>query len=163
MAAKASRASVTWRARPRNRLRPGRRRRRPVLAALATVILLLGGAQAAWAQYFGRNHVRYHAFTYRILRTPHFEICYYPREEPAARLVGRMAERWYAILSRVFEHHPPERLAIVLYADRSDFEQTSVAPGDLVDDEGGVTGIVRRRIALPLDVTLRETNRAIGH
>ncbi len=69
----------------------------------------------------------------------------------------------YAIFGRVFEHDPASRLPIVLYANRADFRQTSVAPGDLVDDEGGVTGIVRRRIALSFDVTLRESDRAIGH
>ncbi|HVB37827.1 MAG TPA: hypothetical protein VND92_04785, partial [Vicinamibacterales bacterium] len=52
-----------------------RTRVRPALVALAAMVLVLGGARVAVAQYFGRNHVRYHAFHYRVLTTPHFEIC----------------------------------------------------------------------------------------
>ena len=159
MEAKASSASVTWTAGRRNRHRGVR----AVLAGLVVALVVLAGARPASAQYFGRNHVRYQLFHYRILTTPHFDIYYYEHEEAAARLAARMAERWYAIFARVFEHDPASRLPIVLYANRTDFRQTSVAPGDLVDDEGGVTGIVRRRIALSFDVTLRESDRAIGH
>ena len=63
-------------------------------AALVLALLMFGGAQSASAQYFGRNKVQYQTFDFRILKTPHFDIYYYPAESLATRDAGRMAERW---------------------------------------------------------------------
>ena len=141
--------------------------RQPALArslrVAVAVLVCLSVAAGASAQYFGQNRVRYRRFHYRVLLTPHFEVCYYRSEQQAALIAARLAERWYSLLSLVLNHHPAERQRLILYADRADFEQANVAPGELVDEEGGVAGIVRRRIVLPLDVSLRESNRIIGH
>ena len=52
-------------------------------------IWLLALALAAWvspvhAQYFGRNRVQYERFDFRVLKTEHFDIYFYPSEEAAA-------------------------------------------------------------------------------
>ena len=49
------------------------------LAALATPIQ---------AQYFGRNKVQYESFDFRVLKTEHFDIYFYPPEEEAAVACG---------------------------------------------------------------------------
>jgi hypothetical protein len=81
--------------------------------ALAFCSLILAGcllappaAREARAQYFGHNKVEYRDFNFRTLRTDHFDIYYYPREEAAARDAGRLAERWYARFSRVLGTNP---------------------------------------------------------
>jgi hypothetical protein len=68
--------------------------------------LLLGAAIPARAQigYFGQNKVQYKSFKFQVLKTDHFDIYYYTEEEAAARMAGRMAERWYTRLSSVFTH-----------------------------------------------------------
>ena len=45
-------------------------------AALMVAAFLL--ATPASAQYFGRNKVRYHGFDFRVLKTQHFDVYYYP-------------------------------------------------------------------------------------
>jgi Tol biopolymer transport system component len=117
----------------------------------------------AEAQYFGRNKVEYENFDFRILATDHFDIYYYSREEPAARLAARLAERWYARLSTVLTHRFDRRQPLVLYGSQAEFTQTNVVSGMLSDSIGGVTEGARRRIVMPFAPTLAETDRVLGH
>ena len=117
----------------------------------------------AEAQYFGRNKVEYEDFDFRILATEHFDVYYYSQEEPAARLAARLAERWYARLSKVLNHTFDRRQPLVLYGSQAEFTQTNVVSGMLSDSIGGVTESSKRRIVMPFAPTLAETDRVIGH
>jgi hypothetical protein len=129
-----------------------------LLAALASVA---GGS--AEAQYFGRNKVRYESYDFQVLKTEHFDIHYYPQEREAAELAGRMAERWYARLSRVLNHQFARRQPLVLYASHPDFEQTNALEGEIGEGTGGATEILKRRIVLPMAGALSETDHVLGH
>ena len=48
------------------------------------------------AQYFGRNKVQYDDFDFKIIKTEHFDVYFYPEMSEAAQQASRMAERWYA-------------------------------------------------------------------
>ncbi len=133
------------------------------LRAALLVIVLLGLGTPASAQYFGRNKVRYKDFDFKVLKTQHFDIYFYPSEEVAVRQAGRMAERWYARLSRIFDHQLNGRQPLILYADHTDFEQTNAIQGELGPSTGGVTEILKRRIILPLGGSIGESNHVIGH
>ena len=94
------------------------------LVLLFTFVL----AVPAEAQYFGRNKVQWENFKFKTLRTEHFDIYYYDREDDVVQDIGRMAERWYTRLSRVF-NHSFGRKPIVLYANSADFHQTTTTGG----------------------------------
>jgi Tol biopolymer transport system component len=117
----------------------------------------------AAAQYFSGNKVEYTDFEFKILATEHFDIYYYSREERAARTAARLAERWYARLSRVLNHEFETRQPLVLYGSQAEFTQTKVVAGMLPDSIGGVTESARRRIVMPFAPTLAETDRVLGH
>ena len=56
----------------------------------------LAGASPAEAQYFGQNKVQYEKFDFKVLKTEHFDIYYYPEEEAggaARRANGRALVR----------------------------------------------------------------------
>jgi hypothetical protein len=128
------------------------------------VFLGLGPWSAtASAQYFGRNKVQYESFDFQVLRTEHFDIHYYPEAREAVEQAGRMAERWYARLSRVFNHELSGRQTIILYADHPDFEQTTVLSGSIDEATGGVTEAFKRRVVLPMAGSLAETDHVLGH
>jgi Tol biopolymer transport system component len=131
-----------------------------VCVALAVLTLV---PVPAPAQYFGRNKVEYTDFDFGILTTEHFDVYYYEREERAARIAARLAERWYARISRVLEHRLERRQPLVLYASQADFAQTNVISGLLPDSVGGVTESSRRRIVMPFAPTMAETDRVLGH
>ena len=134
-----------------------------LLPLASAFILTVSMTQEAEAQYFGRNKVQYKEFKFEVLKTEHFDIYFYEAERDGAARVGRMAERWYARLSNVFEHEMRTRQPLVLYASHPDFEQTNVVGGMIGEGTGGVTEGLKRRVVLPLAGTLQETDHVLGH
>ncbi|MCZ6760898.1 MAG: BamA/TamA family outer membrane protein [Gemmatimonadetes bacterium] len=130
------------------------------LAPLLAGILLPATSEA---QYFGRNKVQYEDFDFQVLETEHFDIHYYEEEEQAARIAGQMAERWYARISRLLDHELRGRQPIILYASHPHFEQTNAIFGTIGEGTGGVTEVFKRRIVLPFQGPLRETDHVLGH
>jgi hypothetical protein len=117
----------------------------------------------ARAQFFGQNKVEYIDFDFKVFETQHFDIYSYPGEEASAALVARLAERWYARLSRVLGHELKTRQPLILYGSHPEFAQTNVVSGWLDEGIGGVTESSRRRIVMPFAPTLEETDRVLGH
>jgi WD40 repeat protein len=130
--------------------------------AMAVAVLLVW-APAAQAQYFGRNKVQYETFKFKVLKTDHFDIYYYPEEQALADEVGRMAERWNARLTRILDHRLSGRQPLIIYASHPHFEQTNAISGFLGEGTGGVTEALRRRIVLPAGASLAETDHVVGH
>ncbi len=95
--------------------------------------------------------------------TDHFDIYYYPEEQQAVELAARMAERWYARLSRVLRHELSSRQPIILYAAHPHFQQTNAISGDIGEGTGGVTEMFKRRVILPFAGGLAETDHVLGH
>ena len=130
---------------------------------VVVALLVAGFSLPADAQYFGRNKVQYDRFDFRVLKTEHFDIHYYPAEADAAKQVARMAERWHARLSTILGHTLTGRQPIILYASHPEFEQTNVIEGMIDEGTGGVTEGAKRRVVLPLAATLAETDHVLGH
>jgi hypothetical protein len=120
-------------------------------------------ALTSHAQYFGQNKVRHESFDFKVLHTEHFDIHYYDEEHKIAIEAGRMAERWYARLSKVLNHELSSRQPVILYADHPDFRSTGVVPGHIGETTGGVTEGLRRRLVMPLAGPLAETDHVLGH
>jgi Tol biopolymer transport system component len=130
------------------------------------MFLFLGMALAVSsmdAQYFGRNKVQYKTFDFKVMKTKHFDIYFYSENLEAPKQAARIAERWYARLSRLFNYDLKGRQPLILYASSPDFEQTSAIPGIIGEGTGGVTEMLKRRIVLPLGASLAETDHVIGH
>jgi hypothetical protein len=134
----------------------------------AAVIVAAGLGLGPWAgvaeaQYFGRNKVQYENFDFKVLKTQHFDIHYYPEAREAIDQAARMSERWYARFSRIFNHELSGRQTIILYADHPDFEQTTALSGAIDEGTGGVTEAFKRRVILPMAGSLAETDHVLGH
>jgi hypothetical protein len=127
------------------------------------IALIVGLATAADAQYFGRNKVLYEKFDFKVLATDHFDIYYYPEEQAAVQLAARMAERWYARLSKVLRHELSGRQPLILYAAHPHFQQTNALSGEIGEGTGGVTEMFKRRIVLPFAGGMAETDHVLGH
>lgn len=132
--------------------------------ALGAAGLLLGlAAHPASGQTFGRNKVQYNLFDFKVLRTQHFDVYFYPAEREAAFDAARMAERSYARLSRLLQHEFAERKPIILYASHSDFQQTNVLPGFISEGTGGVTEFLKKRVVVPFTGDYAEFEHVLAH
>lgn len=139
------------------------RSRARAVAAACLIALAIGWPTLASAQYFGKNKVQFDKFQFQTLKTEHFDVYYYPAEEAAAKEAGRMAERWYARLSKLLTHELTGRQPLILYASHPHFAQTNVIDSMIGEGTGGVTEGLKRRIILPLGATLAESDHVIGH
>ncbi|MEP6729334.1 MAG: peptidase S9 [bacterium] len=136
----------------------------PRLATLSALLgaLLIGLPGSGGAQYFGRNKVQYEHFDFRIMRTPHFDLYFYPAESLVVHDAGRLAERWYARHSDSFRH-TFDRKSIVFYADQPDFQQTNVVGEELTEGTGGVTEGLRTRVVMPFTGIYADNDHVLGH
>jgi hypothetical protein len=121
--------------------------------AATIALIIVSTAGPAMAQQFGRNQVRHRSFQFRELRAEHFVIYYYTDAPDAARMAGRMAERWYARLSEVMAHSLLDEQPLILYAAPGDFRQTNVIDSAIGEGVGGFIEWHRRRIVIRLSVT----------
>src|SRR5687768_883180 len=131
--------------------------------AVVSLFALLAAASGADAQYFGRNKVHYDRLDFRLLQTDHFDIHYYAEEEAATRHAARMAERWYARLSRILGHTFPKRQPLILYASHPHFSQTNLTPGSPGEGIGGFTKATKSRIARTFAPGLGDPDYVLGH
>ena len=136
--------------------------RLPVVLLLSLVLFAPAQA-AAQGGYFGRNKVQYRDFKFQVLKTEHFDIHFYPEEEAAARMTARLAERWYARISKILNHELRGRQPIILYASAPHFWQTTALEGEMGEGTGGVTEAYKRRIVLPLAGPMHLTDHVLGH
>jgi Tol biopolymer transport system component len=128
------------------------------------LIAVLGWlAQGLEAQYFGRNKVQYQRFDFKLIKTKHFDVYYYPEFKDIAQDAARMAERWYARLSRVLNHELKGRQPLILYSSSPHFQQTTTTSGSIGEGTGGFTEAFKRRIVLPVGSSPGETDHVIGH
>jgi len=132
--------------------------------AFAFVALAVGLVLAAPAQaQFGKNKVQYDEFDFKVLRTEHFDIHYYPEEEAAVMDAARMAERAYARLSKVFRHDWERRKPLILYASQSDFQQTNIFSFQISEGTAGITERLRDRIVLFFPSAYPEFEHTLTH
>ncbi|HEX8830127.1 MAG TPA: hypothetical protein VF705_03120, partial [Longimicrobium sp.] len=131
-------------------------------AALCVSAATAAYTPPAAAQYFGRNQVQYRDFDFRIMRTEHFDVYFYPEEEEAARYAARYVERWYTRLSRVLDYEFENRQPLIMYASSPHFQQNTIT-GNLGEGTGGVTEVFKQRIIQPFGGTVQETDHVLGH
>lgn len=132
---------------------------------LLAAALLLVAAPALPAQmgpYFGQNQVQYRKFRWQILRTPHFDVHYYPELEEVARYTGQMAERSYERLRRIFGHEFRERKPIIIWGSRNEFAQNNVI-GDPGEGTLGVTDALRQRNMFFFASDMRQSEHTLTH
>jgi hypothetical protein len=106
--------------------------------------------------------VQWEHFNFKVLQTEHFDIYYYDREADVVNDIGRMAERWYARLSKTF-NHTFGRKPIVLYANAADFQQTTTTPEIIGQGTGGFTDPFMNRVVLPLTGDYADNDHVLGH
>jgi Tol biopolymer transport system component len=133
------------------------------LGAFAAAMLWAGVPGEAEGQYFGRNKVQYDRFDFRVLKTPHFDIHYYPEASVAIEDAARSSERWYERFARAFQHEFEAPKPIIFYADHPDFQQTNTLSGALSEGTGGVTESLKNRVIMPFTGSYAETDHVLGH
>jgi hypothetical protein len=135
------------------RLRPAALSSGRGAALLAFSILLAGPPAAAqFIPYYGKNKVTYDNFTWRVYKSPHFEIYYYPEFEQHLGRVSSYLESSYQKVSSSLKHEISSLpIPVIFYKTHSEFEQTNLYPTFVPEGVAAFAESVRGRMVLPID------------
>ena len=122
-----------------------------LLALWLIAVLAAPTAFAQYIPYFGKNKVNYDRFAWRVYKSPHFEVYYYPEfEQHLARLVSYL-ESAYQHVSSELKHEVQSSIPVVFYKTHSEFEQTNLYPDFIPEQVQAFTEPVRNRMVIPAD------------
>jgi WD40 repeat protein len=131
--------------------RPAIRARGRLALCLLAASVLAAPASAQFIPYFGKNKVGYDNFTWRVYKSAHFEVYYYPEfEQHLARVVSYL-ESSYQKVSAALKHELESPVPVVFYKTHSEFEQTNLYPTFVPEGVAAFAEPVRGRMVLPID------------
>ncbi len=113
--------------------------------------------------YFGRNKVQYTDFQWRILKTDHFDIYYYPEMEELAERGAYFAEESYAYLENKFNFAVTRRIPLIFYSSHLHFQQTNITPGHIPEGVGGFFEFLKGRVVIPSNGNINHFRKVIQH
>jgi hypothetical protein len=138
------------------------RRLRPLLAA-AAFFLAASPVSAQFIPYYGKNKVKYDNFAWRIYKSPHFEVYYYPEfEQHLARLTSYL-ESGYLKISTGLKHEMPKPIPVIFYKTHSEFEQTNLFPAFVPEGVAAFTEPLLNRMVIPIDEPSDQLQGLITH
>ena len=119
------------------------------LCLLATLAAPMAFAQ--YIPYFGKNKVNYDKFAWRVYKSPHFQVYYYPEfEQHLGRLVSYL-ESGYQHVASELKHEIQFSIPVVFYKTHSEFEETNLFPDFVPEGVQAFTESVRNRMVIPVD------------
>ena len=129
------------------------------------LFLLCAAALPSFAQfyYFGHNKVQYTQFDWKILRTEHFDIYYYPEMKELAEQGAFFAEEAYKHHESKFNHSLGHRVPLIFYSSHLHFQQTNTIGGFIPEGVGGFFEFLKGRVVIPSDGSLSRFRHVIRH
>jgi WD40-like Beta Propeller Repeat len=148
-------------------MKPRATKRAAGAVLLPALLFFLAPASPARGQgvipYYGKNKVKYDQFDWRVYKSPHFEIYYYPEFEQHLARVTSYLESAYQKLSAGLKHELARPIPAILYKTWTEFEQTNLNPGFLPEGVLAFAEPGRGRLTLPIDRPPDLLNGLIQH
>jgi hypothetical protein len=139
------------------------RRLRPLLLPALVLLVAAVPASAQFVPYYGKNKIKYDNFAWRIYKSPHFEVYYYPEfEQHLARLVAYL-ESAYLRISTGLKHEMPKAIPVIFYKTHSEFEQTNLFPAFVPEGVAAFTEPLLNRMVIPIDEPPDQLQGLITH
>ncbi len=124
-------------------------------------IIAISNCEAQLIPYYGKNNVKYDTFHWKIFKTEHFDIYFYPKSQEHLEMVATLAEDAYEKISKNLQHDVAFRIPLIFFLTSSEFEQVNylqVTEGIL-----GVSEPLYNRMAFALDHPPKELQHLITH
>ena len=134
-----------------------------LIALLLSALWPAKDALAQFGYHFGRNKVQYEDFEWRVMKTEHFDIYYYPEMLELAEHGAHFAEEAYRDLEHKFNFSLNHRVPLIFYSSNLHFKQTNITPGFIPDGVGGFYEWLKGRVVIPANGNLHRFRRVIRH
>ena len=130
---------------------------------LLAIVLFVVPSTLAGQYYFGRNKVHYDHFEWRILKTEHFDIYYYPEMRELAEIGASYAEEAYQRLMIRFDINIARKIPLIFYSNHLHFQQTNTTPALVSPGVGGFFEFLKGRVVIPANGSLHDFRHVINH
>tara|TARA_Y100001970_G_scaffold294366_1_gene451753 strand:+ start:81817 stop:84891 length:3075 start_codon:yes stop_codon:yes gene_type:complete len=114
-------------------------------------------------EQFGKNIVQYSKFDWHYIKTENFDIYYYDSAKQQAEFVAYHAEDAYKKIELLIGWGLKERRAIIVYNSHNEFQENTVIPFYMEEGIGGVTTLVKNRMLIPYEGSLKDFKHVIYH
>ncbi len=132
--------------------------------ACVVALLLIATVSDTQAQYyFGRNKIQYDDFEWKILKTEHFDVYFYPEMRELAEIGAAFAEEAYSRLEGVTNHNITRRIPLIFYSNHSHFQQTNTIPNFISEGVGGFFEFIKGRVVIPSTGSIHDFKHVINH
>jgi hypothetical protein len=128
-----------------------RRLRTLLLLGGAALLASPGPASAQFIPYYGKNKVKYDNFAWRVYKSPHFEVYYYPEFEQHLERLTSYLESGYLKISTGLKHEMPRPIPAIFYKTSSEFQQTNLYPAFIPEGVAAFTEPLLNRMVIPID------------
>ena len=112
---------------------------------------------------FGKNIVQYEQFNWEYIQTKNFDIYFYSQGEIQLELIAKYCEDANDKIAKLIGWDLNARSSIIIYNSHNDFQQTNVVDSYLQEGIGGVTELLKNRVVIPFDGSLKEFKHVIYH
>ncbi|MCC6845561.1 MAG: hypothetical protein LC116_03725 [Bacteroidetes bacterium] len=112
---------------------------------------------------FGKNKVQYDSFSWKFIRSKHFDVYFHQGGEYLARYVAINAERDLGSIERRLNYSVGRRIPIVTYNSHNEFQQSNVIGGEIGEGIGGVTELFKNRVTIPFEGCYDQFKHVICH
>ncbi len=134
------------------------------LLVLLSFLLLFSVVSISHAQYyFGRNKIQYDDFKWKILKTEHFDVYFYPEMRELAEIGAAFAEEAYSRLESKMNHNITRRIPLIFYSNHSHFQQTNTIPNLISEGVGGFFEFIKGRVVIPSNGSIPAFKHVINH
>jgi hypothetical protein len=138
-------------------------RLRPLAAVAVACLLAAVPAGAQFVPYYGKNKIKYDNFSWRIYKSAHFEVFYYPEFEQHLSRLTAYLESAYLKVSTGLKHEMPKSIPVIFYKTHSEFEQTNLFPAFVPEGVAAFTEPLLNRMVIPIDEPPDQLQGLITH
>ncbi|HNT52470.1 MAG TPA: hypothetical protein PKH19_03640, partial [Candidatus Syntrophosphaera sp.] len=130
---------------------------------LSLLLLLLVLASAGQAYTFGQNKLNLSPEDWSQLQTMHFDVYFPAQADSFGRLAALMAEEAYYRLRENFTYPTASRIPLILYRNKSGFQNTNIIYPLLTEGIGGFTESLHNRVVIPFSGSYAELETLMAH
>ncbi|MDH3628370.1 MAG: hypothetical protein OEV00_09620 [Acidobacteriota bacterium] len=112
---------------------------------------------------FGQNKISYENFDWHVYESPHFDIHYYPSQEPFLEDIVSYVESAYLKISKDLDHELRFRVPLVIYKTHGEFGQTNITLSEVPEGVAAFAEPVQYRMVLPIDGAPDKLQKLISH
>lgn len=130
---------------------------------IAGMVLIVTTSMPWFIYPFGKNKVTVEVFTWKLLKTIHFNIYYPNGMEQLAAKTALIAGKAYSHIANTLHHELTDPVPIIVYPSHIDFQETNILLQPIGEGTGGFTEAFKNRVVLPFNGSYAEFQHVLIH